>query len=108
MKEAIVALHRVEIYCKKSLKCLVAVCERVHRAIVNWISFDLVLLFENLIVPGNDITRILLQQVEYAYVELLVSLHRLRVVEHRCCQMAMLDVHVFESVAILHGEQLVE
>ena len=108
MKEAIVSNNLVEVYCEKRLERLVAVCELVHRAIMNRISFDLVLLFENLIVPSYDITRILLQQVEYAYVELLVALHRLRVVEHRCCQMAMLDIHVFESVPILHGKQLVE
>jgi hypothetical protein len=75
---------------------------------MNWTSFYSVRLFEDLIVARNDVTGILLQQVEYANVELLVSLHRLGVVEHRGRQMTMLDVHIFESVAILHGEQLVE
>lgn len=37
-----------------------------------------------------------------------MPLHCLRVVEHRGCQVAVLDVHVLESVAILHSEQLVE
>ena len=108
MEEALVSLHFVKVDCEKGLQCFVAICELVHRTVVNRIPLNLVLLFKNLIVPSNDVTGILLQQVEYANVELLVSLHRLRIVENRCCQMPMFDIHVFESVAILHGKQLVE
>ena len=75
---------------------------------MHWIPLILILPFQYLIVPCDDIARVLLQQVEDADVEVLMSLHRLGIMEDGGRQLPMLDIHVLESVAVLLNQQLVE
>ena len=82
VEEAIVALYLVEVDRQEGLQGLVAVRELIHCAIMDRIPFILVLLFQYLIVSGNNIARVLLKEVEHTDVEVLVSLHSLGVVEH--------------------------
>lgn len=82
VEETIIALYVIEVYCQEGLQSFVAVGELIHCAIMDRVALILVFLFQYLVVAGDYIARILLQQVKHTDVEVLVPLHCLRIVEH--------------------------
>lgn len=65
---------------------------------MNWVSsIHPILLRQNLTVPTDDITCVLLEQADEAQVKLAMTLDGVTVVLDRLNQLALLDVHGFHS-----------
>ena len=73
--------HFVYVDIKEDLKCLAALCEFAHCAIVHWRSSELILLSEDLSVPVNNILAVLLEEIVDSDVELLMSLDTICIME---------------------------
>ena len=75
---------------------------------MNWISLELILLCENLLVSIINILCILLKQIVNSNVKIFMSLHSICIMEYILGEMTMLDIHVLEPVFILLTEKLIE
>ena len=84
--------------CIKSLKTL---CKFTHCPVMDWCSAICILLREYLSQPINNVFRVLIKQIKYTDIKLLMSFERISIMEKTKSQLAMFNVHIFESVSVL-------
>ena len=108
MNEVVSARRSINIDREYRLQSLVAFGILAHCSIMNWISPERILLGQDLPIPVNNVLGILLEKIENSNIEVLVPLHRLRIMEDRARQVTMLDVHVLESISVLLSQKLIE
>lgn len=99
--EAIEVWCVINVYVQNGVQCLEALGEFAHCTIMNRRSPIIILLCKYLPEPINDVLGVLIKQIENSNIEFLMSLQRVSIVEQTERELAMLDVHVFESVSIL-------
>ena len=80
--EVISSRNDVNINGQKCLNSLEALGELAHRSIMNWVSLELILLSENLLIPIIDILGVLLEQVVNSDVEIFMSLYSISIMEN--------------------------
>ena len=97
----------ININSKNRLTCLKTFSLLAHSTIMNWISLILILNCEHFPVFLHDVFGVLLEEVEYSNIKLLVPLYWISIMEYLTWQMAVFNIHVFESVLVLVLNQLI-
>ena len=75
---------------------------------MNWVSLELILLSENLLIPIIDILGVLLEQVVNSDVEIFMSLYSISIMENIFGQLTVLDIHILEPVSVFLSQKLIK
>lgn len=106
--EILGARDDIDVNGQECLDGLKALGVLAHGTVVNRVPLVLILLGEDLLIPIVDILGILLEQVVNSNVEVFMPLDGFCIMEYVLREVAMLDIHVFESVSIFLSKKLIE